>query len=520
MSYIESKNQLVSGIAADKTNHEEAERAIRFINRLKHTHNYRGEPFNLRPWQCDIIRGLLNVDPATGKRQCKKAYISFGRKQGKSQLIAALALYFLVGSGKQGQTIYIGAAKREQALHIWKMIADFIKQSPTLKKICLLQPYKYRIAWEEKGNEIISLSSEGARDEGSGPTVAIIDELFAHKNNNLWDSLTSSFGGTKEPLLITISTAGTDPNSKCFEQYTYAKKVLDDPTFDPSFFACVHECPKEPEESWRDEANWYKAMPALGDFCNLDFIRSEFQLAKELPSEERKFRQKYLNQWLDKYVDGWLPMKHWEQCEKPDHSNLTKEKWICGLDLASVSDFTSFVMYSPESHTVLPFFFLPEEAAKDKPHYQVWAKRKLLTLTEGNATDYDVVRATINRLRKEYHIDRIAVDRVFNSVHISTQLTGDGFNLEAYGQGFLSMSPASKELERLILTHQLKFDNPILDWMAGNCVVETDAAGNIKPTKRKSKDKVDGIVALCMAIGITLPKPDKNIINGRAMIWI
>ena len=518
MSYIESKQQLATGIAADKTEFEEAERAIRFINKLKRTKDNRNETFNLRPWQADIIRGLLRVDPATGKRQIQNAYISFGRKQGKSQLIAALCCYFMFGSGRHGQAVYVGAAKRDQALLIWEMVADFIKASPTLKKLATLQPYKYRIAWEDKRNQLISLSCEGAKNEGIGPSIAIIDELHAHKDGRLWDSLTSSMGGTQEPLVITITTAPEGTEGKCYEQYTYAKKCLDDPTFDPSFYACVHECPTDVD--WRDEKNWYLAMPALGDFCNLDPIRAKFRQAQELPSEERTFRNKYLNQIVSKYVESWLPMKHWKQCGKPDPTTHGKEKWYGGLDLASVSDFTSFVLYSPTSHTLLPFFFLPEEAAKDKPHYQIWAKRKLLTLTEGNATDYDVVRAKINELAEQYHIEKIAVDRVFNSVHISTQLTQDGFQLEAYGQGFLSMSPACKELERLVLTHQLRFDHPILDWMAGNAVVEEDAAGNIKITKRKSKDKVDAISASLMALGVTLPKPDKNIIHGKAMMWI
>lgn len=492
------------------------ERAIRFINKLKLVGNHWGKPVCLRPWQEKIIREIFGNVDANGKRWIKKVLLQLPRKNGKSFLIACVALYCLVGSGKSGQSIYIGAASRRQAGFLWTMIADMVKQSPTLKKILRVIPYSKRIVWDAKGSFIEALSSEGPSNLGAGPSVVIIDELLAHQNRKLWDALTSSFGATPEPLLISITTAGNDRNSLCYQEYDYAKKVRDGIVQDESYLPIIHEV--GPEEDWKDVANFYKAMPALGDFLELDFIMDEFKRALEMPSEERKFRQYYLNQWLDKYIESWLPMIHWDQCGQPDLEECKKETFVGGLDLASVSDYACFSMYSAESHTILPHFFLPEEAIKDKPEAKVWADRGYLTLTEGNITDYDVIKEKILELHRSYNIQKVAVDR-WNSTQLTTQLTGEGLQMVAFGQGFASMNPPTKELERLVLAHKIKHNNPVLTWQASNVVCQQDAAGNIKPDKAKSKDKIDGMVATIMAIGLTLDEGGESVYASRGIIF-
>lgn len=501
-----------------KKESDPGEKAIRFIEKLHLTGPHRGKRFVLREWQKKIIRAIFgNIDPVTKRRRIRKVFALMGRKQGKSQIIAAVAMYCLVGSGKQGEAIYIGASKREQAAHLWGMIADMIAQSPSLKKLLTVIPHKKRIEYKDKGSIIQALSSDGASDEGSIPTVVIIDELFAHKNRRLWDSLTSGFGATPEPLQITITTAGNDRNGLCWEEYQYACKVRDGEIIDPTCLPIIHEVKED--EDWTDEKNWYKAMPALGDFCSLENIKDEFRKAQHVLSEERKFRQKYLGQWVSKYITSWLPISHWNQCAQVNLDKVKDEQWYCGLDLAAVSDFASFVMYSPTSHSVLPFIWLPEESADRNPHFRIWADKGFITLTEGNITDFDVIRPKIVELSKEYNIEKIAVDD-WNSTQITTQLSGEGLELVKFRQGFKSMNPPAKQLERLILSHRLRHTrNPAMTWQASNVVCQVDPAGNIKLDKSKSSEKIDSLVALCMAIGICLEPEEPSIYETRPIIF-
>lgn len=312
------------------------------------------------------------------------------------------------------------------------------------------------------------------------------------------------FRAIAEGVTVVTTTAGFDRHSICYEIWDYAVKVRDGIIQDESFLPVIFAA--DVEDDWKDPATWRKAHPGLGVSVQEDYFAAECAKAQAMPSYENTFRRLLLNQWTESDV-RWLSMDAWDQCgdELPD---LTGRDCYAGLDLSTTTDITALVLAFPIDGTVhmLPFFWVPQEgifkrAKRDRVPYDTWAKQNHIEATEGNVIDYDVIRARINALSEIYHIKEIAIDR-WNATQLATQLAGDGFSIVAFGQGYASMSGPTKELEKLVLGEQLNHGkNPVLRWMASNVSVEQDAAGNIKASKAKSTERIDGIVASIMALG-------------------
>lgn len=503
MDYIEAQKQI-----AEKSHRElckkAGQRVVKFINDLKHTGDYRGQPFDLRPFQEKIVRPIFGRLDHNGKRIINEAFVMLPKKQGKTELMAAIALYCLLGLGKSGQSIILAASSREQASKLFDAAADMIRQDPYLSDLVQIYESKKRIVYEQKSNFVLAISSDSKTAHGENPSVVLFDELHAQSSRKLWDTLKNSMGTRQEPLWISITHAGYDRTSLAHEQFEYAVKVqngiIDNPHFLPVLYYAT------PEDKWDDPAVWRRVNPALGDFYSFDHFKAEFTKAKDVPSEENAFRMYHLNQWVTQAI-RWLPMDHYNACPNVlDEKSLEGKPCWAGLDLASVSDFNALVLVFSESENqiVLPYFWMPEEAVHKNDDYLRWAKQGFIKMTPGNVSDYDVIRADINALNERFNIQKIAVDR-WGATQLVTQLDGDGFNLEYHGQGFKSMNAPSKELERLILGHRLNHgNNPVLKWMASNVSAEIDAAGNIKPSKKRSKEKIDGVVSLVMALTLAI----------------
>jgi Phage terminase-like protein, large subunit len=256
------------------------------------------------------------------------------------------------------------------------------------------------------------------------------------------------------------------------------------------------------EDDWKDERTWARANPNLGVSVKLDFLRSECARAVEMPSYENSFRQLFLNQWTQQ-DQRWLRMDHWMQGAQPCPVDLRERECFGGLDLATTFDTTCLALVFPlDDGTVWcePHFWIPEEnmrqrVQRDKVQYDVWARQGHLHLTHGNVTDYDQVRADINELTTKYNLRQIAIDR-WNATQLATQLQGDGIDVVGFGQGYGSMSAPAKQLEAMVVSGKLLHNNPVLDWQAGNVAIQQDHAGNIKPSKQKSTERIDGIVSL------------------------
>ncbi len=463
-----------------------------------------GKPFLLEPWQKDYVRQLFGQLRPDGMRQYRTSLLAIPRKNGKSTLCAGIALK-LMFDGEPGAEIYSCAADRDQARLVFEMAKVCVENSPKLRS--RLRVFRNSIVREETHTTYKALSAEAFTKHGLNAHGVIFDELHAQPGRELVDVMATSQGARRQPLLVYITTAGYDRKSVCWEIWKYAEAVqsgaITDDTFLPAIFAAA------PDADWKDEKTWAVANPNLGVSIKLDFLRSECQRAVEVPAYENTFRQLYLNQWTEQDT-RWLRMDHWAQGNKPCPVSLEGRECWAGLDLASTFDTTALVLLFPlddGTFWVQPYFWIPEENAaqrerRDKVPYLTWARQGHLKMTQGNVTDFDIVRADINALAKRYQIRQLAIDR-WNATQLATQLQGDGVNVAGFGQGYASMSPAAKQLEAWAVAGRLLHGgHPVMAWQAGNVAIQQDANGNIKPSKARSTERIDGMVCLAMCCGI------------------
>jgi len=426
-----------------------------------------------------------------------------------SELAAAIALYLLYADNEPSAEVYGAAADRQQASIVFDVARRMVEMTPALMKRSKIMTAGKRLVNYDNAGFYQVLSAEVGTKHGLNVSGLVLDELHAQPNRNLVDVLTKGSGDARtQPLYFLITTAGTDRNSICFEYHSKAKDILEGKRIDPSFYPVIYGL--DDADDWNAEDNWYKANPSLGYTIQIDRVRDAHREALQNPAEENVFRQLRLDQWVGSAV-AWIPEHVYDKGDLPiDLETLRGRDCYCGLDLSSTSDITAFVMVFPpltegDKYIVIPHFWLPRETLdlrvrRDHVPYDVWKKQGLFHITEGNVVDYNFVRRTINELGELFHIVEIGVDR-WNATQLITDLEGDGFVMVPIGMGFKDMSPGMKELYKLLLEGKvIHGGNPVLRWMAGNVVAEIDAAENIKPSKKKSTEKIDGIVALIMAL--------------------
>jgi len=510
---------------------EAADRVVRFIERLlRHTKGrWAGVPFALLPWQKDdIIRPLFGTLNTDGTRQYRTGYIEIPRKNGKSELAAAVALYLLFADREPGAEIYSAAADRDQASIVFNVAAQMVRQSPALFKRCKIIDSQKRIVVQKTNSFYRAVSADVPTKHGFNAHGIIVDEVHAQPNRELWDVLTTSTGARLQPLVFAITTAGYDRHSICWEQHDYAEKVLNRVVDDPTFFAYICAAPEEAD--WRDEKVWRQANPALGEFRSIEEMRALARKAEQVPALQNTFRRLYLNQWTTQET-RWLDLAKWDASAglvKPEE--LLGRECYGGLDLASSVDIAAFVLVFPmedDFFRVLPYFWIPEEnmrerSVRDRVPYDVWVREGLIEATEGNVIHYAAIKDKIRRLGEVYNIKEIAYDR-WGAVQISQELEDAGFTIVPMGQGFASMSPPTKELLNVVLTERLHHGgHPVLRWMADNMAVKQDPAGNIKPDKSKSTDRIDGMVALIMALDRTVRHRNEgpSVYEKRGVEWL
>ncbi len=512
-----------------------ANHAVEFIETFcEHLKSpWAGLPFLLEPWQSAIIRTLFGWKRENGTRRYRTVYIEIPRKNGKSMLAAAIALYLLIADGEQGGEVYSAASTREQASIIHRMAGGMVHRSSHLSARCNVVNSTRRITCPATDSFYRAVPAEAATLMGENPSGVVFDEVHVQKNRELWDAFQTAIGSRSQPLTAALTTAGHDRNSICWEQHNYAEKVRDGITNDPSFLPILYFA--ELDKDWTDPKVWAKANPNLGVSVFLEHLEEQCQVAIETPGKENSFRQLHLNQWTEQ-EKRWLSMERWDACHDSDEpvpfaaveERLAGRGCFAGLDLASTTDVAALVLAFPEDDggiSLLPYFYIPADRARqrekrDRVPYTVWARQGFLTMTDGATIDYDVIRRDINELHKRFNIREIAADR-WNATQIINQLGQDGFEVVAFGQGYKDMTSPSKELERLVVEGKLRhFGNPVLRWMASNVSADMDAAGNVKPSKKASTEKIDGIVAAIMAIGrILVDEPEQqSMYEARALL--
>lgn len=488
--------------------HDASNRVITFIEKaLFHVKGeHAGKPFTLEEFQKrEIIEPLFGWKTEDGLRRYRNAFVGIPRKNGKSHLASAIALYMLFADGEFGAEVYSAAADRDQARLVFNLAKSMVQGSPYLSKIAKV--YKNEIAFPKMEGIYRVISADAKTKFGFNSSAIILDELMAQKNRELFDALNTSTGARRQPLMLSISTAGFEENSICREIWTYSERILNGSIKDDGFFAYITQATEQ--DDWTSPETWRKANPGYGVTIKPEYLAAECERAKNNPAYQDTFKRLHLNMWVSS-ESKWIPNAEWDACGTEKVPDLTGRKCYGGLDLSSVSDLTSFVLVFPpekdgEPIYVLPHFWIPaeniiERERRDKVPYSAWSRDGFIFATPGNTVDYDEVYNKIVELAAKYKIVDVAFDR-WNSAAIVTKLADAGLTMVQLGQGFASMSTPSKELYRLILDRKLSHGGqPVLRWNAENVIVVSDDAGNIKPSKARSKEKIDGIVALIMAL--------------------
>ncbi|HEL2264265.1 TPA: terminase large subunit [Streptococcus suis] len=487
-----------------------ADRAVTFINNLSHTKGkWAGKRFDLFPWQEQIVRDLFGIVKEDGNRQFLTAYIEIPKKNGKSELAAAIALYLLYADNEASAEVYGAACDRNQASIVFDVAKQMVQMSRPLEKRSKIMGATKRIVNYSNAGFYQVLSAETGTKHGLNVSGLVFDEIHAQPNRHLYDVLTKGSGDAREqPLFFIITTAGTDRNSICYELHTKALDILNGRKKDTSFYPVVYGL--SDEDDWNDEANWRRANPSLGHTIGIDRVREAYQQALDNPAEENVFKQLRLNMWTSSSV-AWIPEHVYAKGNAPiQYENLKGRSCYAGLDLSSTSDITAFVLVFPprfeeENYIVLPYFWLPEDTLelrcrRDHVLYDVWERQGYIKTTEGNVVHYGFIEKFIEDLSEIYHIKEIAYDR-WNATQMVQNLEGMGLTMVPFGQGYKDMSPPSKELYKLMMEGKIQHGgHPVLKWMGQNVVMRQDPAGNIKPDKEKSVEKIDGIVALIMGL--------------------
>lgn len=429
----------------------------------------------------------------------------------------------LFADGESRSEVYSAATVKDQAKICFSDAAEIVKATD-LKKY--LSVFRNSITYEAKGGMLKPLSSDYGTHDGLNPSCGIIDEFHAHKDSGMFDVIKSAFGARRQPLMFIITTAGFNKAGACFAYRDNVIKVLQGVNRDDSLFGIVYTL--DDKEEWDNPKMWIKANPNLGVSLSVDYLASQVMDVKNRPEAVRNVMTKNVNLWVDAELT-WILDEAWMKCVgTTDPADLKGCDCWGGLDLSNVGDITAFVLlfHENDKFQFLPHFWIPEEKMletikKENINYDRWVAERYVTVTQGNVVDYDFVKADILRITADYNLKSTAYDR-WNASQTIIDLQNEGMAFSPFGQGFGSMSAPTKQFEAQVLTGEVEhFGNPVLRWMLASTVVQTDPAGNLKPDKRKSIQKIDGIVASIMALGEWMTaqaKDETNPYNERGLL--
>lgn len=491
-----------------------AERAVQFIEGFcrHHKGEWAGRPFLLEGWQKEIVRIIFGWRRPDGSRRFRTAYVEIPRKNGKTELAAAIMLYLLVADGEEGAEIYAAATKRDQAKIVHDAAKQMVRRSPELKRF--VQEFKFNLIVEATGSKFEPLSAEADTLDGLNPHGICLDELHAHRDRHLRDVLRTGTGARRQPLELQITTAGVyDPTKIGWEMHEYAQNVLEGVFEDETFFAFIAAA--DEGDDWTDPATWWKANPNLGVSVKLESLEEIAEQAKRSPAFLNTFLRYHLNLWTQQ-LTRWIAPEIWKKGDAPVvEETLEGRRCIGALDLSSTIDLTALALAFDNElggHDLVMRFWMPEDrilerVQKDRIPYDAWVRDGWILATPGDVVDYDFIREEVHRLADRFELVELDYDP-WNATQIAVQLMGDGVNMVEFRQGYKSMSPAAKEFERLVVAGRIRHGgHPVLAWNINNIAITSDPAGNIKPDKQRSREKIDGAVAAIMAIGRATVQP-------------
>jgi phage terminase large subunit-like protein len=510
--------------------YKRAEKAARFFSYMKHSKGeWAGQELVLSPWQQFVNWNLFGwYWTESQRRRFRKAYDEVARKNGKSTWAAGIGNYLAFADGEEGAEVYAAATKKDQARIVHSEAMRMVKASPSL--LAYLTVMKDSITRAASNSKFEPLGADEDTMDGLNPHGAIIDEVHAHKTYGVWDKIETALGARRNPLVFAITTAGVDRQTLCWDLHTYGVQILEGLIEDDSFF--VYIATLDDKDDPMNPDVWVKSNPNLGVSVKLEQLLELSKKAAKLPAFLNSFLRLHLNVWTQQ-AKRWLDMELWDANGGEARTDDQLRGKICygGIDLSSVSDITAWLLVFEDAVDgrlyVRCRFWVPESKLTDennryKEQYAAWASEGLLETTPGNAIDYAFIRQAILDDASCFQLRELAVDRLFQGYQLSMELADEGLTVVGVGMGFLSMAGPSRELERLLLAKVIHHGNhPILRWMAANAAAKEDPAGNIKPDKANSQGKIDGIIALLIALDRWMRQDNRpSIYETRGLIEI
>jgi phage terminase large subunit-like protein len=504
-----------------------ADRVRYFFSRfLRHSKGqFAGRKFELLPWQWEqVVAPLYGWRRPDGSRRFRRFGIAVPKKNGKSTLLSGLSLYHLLGDGEPGPEVYSAGASRDQAAIIYAEAANMAEASDALAARLDVRRSGKRIVYPGGAGVFQALSADVPTKEGLNASCTLVDELHAQKTRDLWNVLRYAGAARRQPLLGWITTAGYDRASLCYDEWRYALAVLRGQEIDTAFLPVIYAA--DAADDWTAEATWRKANPSYGVTLSADDFAADCHEAQRSPVQENAFKRYRLNLWTQQDVK-WISEAAWDKC-RGEWGAADTRKLPCwaGLDLAATTDLIAFALLwrGKDRSYLKTWFWCPQGALKrrereNRERLAAWSRAGHLCVTDGDVADYNVIRRDINEIRRAHVFSEIGIDP-WNASQLATDLQADGHDVTWVRTGFASISPATKEFEKLVLGNAVVHDgNPVMSWCVGNCQVEQDASGNLKPSKRRSPEKIDGVVASVTALARAIAeKPKKpSVYNSRGV---
>lgn len=514
---------------------EKARHAIDYFEQVLHLNGgqYEGQPFYLLDWQLFIVGSLFGWVDTRGNRRFRVAYVETGKGSGKSPLAAGIGLYGLTADRESRAEIYAAATKKDQAMILFRDAVAMVDQTPELSERIVKSGgagKEWNLAFHAQHSFFRPIASDNSQS-GPRPHIALLDEIHEHKTPIMVELMRAGTKSRRQALIFMITNAGTDRTSVCYDYHDYACKVAANQIKDDAFFGYVCKL-DDKEDPLQSEECWEKVNPSLAyGIPGYQYIREQVVQARGMPSKEAVVRRLNFCEWVESH-NPFIGADVWTHgAEEIDPAQLVGRSCFGGLDLGSTQDLTAMVLlFLPTEddpvYRLVPHFWLPAEglsdkSMKDRVPYLSWVKHAHLETTPGRAISKRIVAQRVAEITAPYELKVLAFDR-WRIEDFKQVLEDEGIDLslQNFGQGFQSMSPAVEQFERLLLGGEMMHNNnPCMTWCAANAVVEFDAAGNRKLSKRKAVGRIDGMIAAVMAAGMTLTKVDQpSIYETRGVI--
>lgn len=504
-----------------------ADRVCRFLEALPHTKGRwaaKQEPFVLQPWQaffvCSIFGWVRKLD---GLRRFRRALLFVPRKCGKSDLAARIGLYMLAADGEHGAEVFSGATTRDQAHEVFRPALLMTRATAAFRERFGVEPYRASIAVPGTGGRFEPVI--GKPGDGSSPSCAIVDEYHEHDTDELAATMFTGMGAREQPLLLFTSTAGTNTAGPCFQLVAEAERVLDDLVQDEQFFALVYGL--DADDDWTDPALLRKANPNYNVSVSEDHLLAAHRDAMQNARQQGSYQIKHLNRWVGAR-SAYFDLPKWMACRREIAlDDFTGKRVILGLDLASTIDIAALTMLfrDNERYTTFSKFYLPEAAVEKvgAQHYQAWRREGRITVTDGEMIDFSFIREDLADLAQQFVIDMVAYDP-HQATMLVTELVKDGLRCTEVRPTVLNFSQPMKQLDGLMRAGRIEHDGcPVMTWMVGNVVAFTDAKDNVYPRKQRDENKIDGVVALLMALAYDMaatPPPETSVYETRGLLTL